>query len=170
MHIKNLKNKINNLSLVEKFFSTSIVTFLSWKALYNFLLIDSKIDLWMILNVVKSSSYLLNIFNFTTNVALNEISISGEKGILVEHGCNILKIFGIYISFIIGYPNSLRKKGLYCIIGLILLFIINIFRIASFTLIIAYYPEMWAFSHKYSSFIFFYPFIFVMWGSIIRKH
>ena len=103
MHIKNLKNKINNLSLVEKFFSTSIVTFLSWKALYNFLLIDSKIDLWMILNVVKSSSYLLNIFNFTTNVALNEISISGEKGILVKNGCNILKIFGIYIPGLLFY-------------------------------------------------------------------
>ena len=169
MHIKSLKNKINNLSLIEKFFSISIVTFLSWKALYNFLLIDSKIDLWMILNVVKSSSHFLNFFNFTTNVNLYEISIPGKKGVLLDSGCNILKIFGIYISFIIGYPSSLRKKGLYCILGLLLLFIINTFRISSFVLVTAYYPDIWFFFHKYSSFIFFYPFIFITWVSFIKK-
>ena len=168
MRIKNLRNRLGQLSKLEIFFLISIITFLLWRSLHDFVLIGSKIDLWMILNCVNSSSSFLNFFNVQTNVYLNEISIVGKKGVFVDSGCNILKIFGFYISFIFGYPSFFKKKIFYTIIGFCLLFIINIVRIASFVLVTAYFPEIWDIFHKYSSFIFFYPIIFGLWALIIK--
>ena len=94
MLTKSLKNSYNNLSLVEKFFSISIFTFLSWSLLYNFILLDSLFDLLLIKYAVKYASTVLNIFNFETKIFLNEISIAGKKSVLINSGCNILKVLG----------------------------------------------------------------------------
>ena len=40
MLIKSLKNKYRSLSLIEKFFSISVLTYLSWNLFYNFILLD----------------------------------------------------------------------------------------------------------------------------------
>ena len=169
LHIKKLRNKFNSLSLIEKFFSISITTFLSWNIIYSFLLLDSSIDSWMISYAVNCSSILLDVFNIQTEVIFNEISVIGEKSVLINSGCNILKVFGFYISFIFGYPSSLRKKVTYTIIGFILLFLMNIFRISIFVLVTAHVPEFWYLVHKYSTFAIFYPVIIVLWLLLVKK-
>ena len=169
MRIKTLKNKFDNLSSIEKFFSKSIVTFLSWNLLYNFILLDSVFDLILIKHAIKYASMVLDIFNFKTVVFLNEISIVGEKGVLINSGCNILKVFGIYISFVFGYPNLFAKKAIYSLIGFALLFLMNVLRISIFAFVTAYIPEFWPIIHKYSTFIIFYPIILGLWLLLIKK-
>ena len=169
MLTKSLKNRYNNLSLVEKFFSISLFTFLSWSLLYNFILLDSLFDLLLIKYAVKYASTVLNIFNFETKIFLNEISIAGKKSVLINSGCNILKVFGIYVSFVLGYPNYITKKIIYSLIGFSLLFLMNVIRISIFTLVTAYSPEFWSIIHKYSTFIIFYPVILYLWLLLIRK-
>ena len=169
MRIKSLKNKYGNLSLIEKFFSISVITYLSWNLFYNFILFDSVFDLLLIKYAVEYASTVLNIFNFETEVFFNEISIVGEKSILINSGCNILKVFGIYVSFVIGYPNHILKKLKYSLIGFSLLFLMNVFRISIFTLVTAYMPEFWSIIHKYSTFIIFYPVILYLWLLLIKK-
>ena len=169
MHIKSLKNKFGNLSLIEKFFLISIITYSSWSLFYNFILMDSVFDVLLIKYAVKYASTVLNIFNFETEVLLNEISLVGEKSVLINSGCNILKVFGIYVSFVLGYPNFITKKFFYSFIGFSLLFLMNVFRISIFTLATAYTPEYWVIIHKYSSFIIFYPLIFSLWLLLIKK-
>ena len=169
MLIKSLKNKYRSLSLIEKFFSISVVTYLSWNLFYNFILLDSVFDLLLIKCAVEIASIVLNIFNFETEVFLNEISIVGEKSVLINSGCNILKVFGIYLSFVLGYPNYITKKIIYSIIGFSFLFLINVIRISIFTIITAYMPEHWSIIHKYSTFILFYPIILVLWLFLIKK-
>ena len=169
MLIKSLKNKYGSLSLIEKFFSISVFTYLSWNLFYNFILLDSVFDLLLIKYAVKCASIVLNTFNFETEVFFNEISIVGEKSILINSGCNILQVFGIYVSFVLGYPNHILKKLKYSLIGFLLLFLMNVFRISIFTLVTAYIPEFWPIIHKYSTFIIFYPVILYLWLLLIKK-
>ena len=166
---KSLKNKYSRLTLIEKFFSISVVTYLSWNLFYNFILLDSILDLLLIKYAVEYASTVLNIFNFETEVFLNEISIVGEKSVLINSGCNILKVFGIYLSFVLGYPNYITKKIIYSIIGFSFLFLINVIRISIFTIITAHMPQYWSIIHKYSTFILFYPIILVLWLFLIKK-
>ena len=169
MRIKNLKNKFDTLSLIEKFFLLTLVTFLSWNLLYNFVLLDSVFDLLLIQYAIKYAALALNIFNFETAISFNEISIVGEKGVLINSGCNILKVFGIYLSFVFGYPNYITKKLFYSLIGFSLLFFMNVLRISIFTIVTAYIPLSWPIIHKYSTFIIFYPLIFGLWLLLIKK-
>ena len=169
MLIKSLKNNYSKLSLIEKFFSISVATYLSWSLFYNFILLDSVFDLILIKYAVKYASTVLNVFNFETEVFLNEISIVGKKSILINSGCNILKVFGLYVSFVLGYPNHIIKKLIYSLVGFLLLFLMNVFRISVFTIVTAYMPEYWSMTHKYSTFIIFYPIILGLWSSLIKK-
>ena len=169
MLIKSLKNKYGSLSLIEKFFSISVITYLSWNLFYNFILLDSVFDLLLIKYAVKYASTVLNVFNFETKVSVNEISIFGEKSVLINSGCNILKVFGIYLSFALGYPNYITKKIIYSLIGFSLLFLMNVIRISIFAIVTAYMPEYWSIIHKYSSFIIFYPIILGLWLLLIKK-
>ena len=169
MHIKSLKNKYSNLSLIEKFFLISVITYLSWSIFYNFILLDSVFDLLLIKYAVKYASTVLNTFNFKNEFFLNEICIINEKSVLINSGCNILKVFGIYVSFVIGYPNYITKKLIYSLIGFSLLFLMNVLRISIFTLVTAYTPEYWSIIHKYSTFIIFYPLILSLWLLLIKK-
>ena len=169
MRIKSLKNNYSKLSLIEKFFSISVATYLSWSLFYNFILLDSVFDLILIKYAVKYASTVLNTFNFETEVFLNEISIFGKKSVLINSGCNILKVFGIYVSFVLGYPNHILKKLKYSLIGFLLLFLMNVFRISIFSLVAAYIPEFWSIIHKYSTFIIFYPVILYLWMLLIKK-
>lgn len=169
MLIKSLKNKYSKLSLIEIFFLISVLTYLFWSFSYNFILLDSVFDSLLIRYAVKCASIVLNIFNFETKVFSNEISIVGEKSILINSGCNILKVFGIYVSFVLGYPNHILKKLKYSLIGFSLLFLMNVFRISIFTIVIAYIPEYWSIIHKHSTFIIFYPLILYLWFLLIKK-
>ena len=169
MLIKSLKNKYGNLSLIEKFFLISAVTYLSWSLFYYFILLDSVFDFLLIKYAVKYASTILNIFNFETEVIINEISIIGEESVIINSGCNILKVFGIYISFVLGYPNYITKKIIYSLTGFLLLFLLNVIRISIFTVVIAYIPEYWSIIHKYSTFIIFYPIILGLWLLLIKK-
>ena len=169
MRIKSLKNRYSNLSLIEKFFSISIVTFFSWSFFYNYILKDSYFDLLLIKYAVKCASFALYIFDFETNAFLNEISIFGKKGVLINSDCNILKVFGIYVSFVLGYPNYIIKKLIYSFIGFLLLFLMNVFRISIFTIVTAYIPEYWSIIHKHSAYIIFYPLILSLWLLLIKK-
>mgnify|MGYP000111703005 CR=1 FL=1 len=73
MLTKSLKNKYSSLTLVEKFFSISVVTYLSWNLFYNFILLDSVFDLLLIKYAVKYASTVLNIFNFETESEVKNI-------------------------------------------------------------------------------------------------
>ena len=169
MLTKSLKNKYSNLSVVEKFFLISVFTYLFWSFSYNFILLDSVFDLLLIKYAVEYASTVLNIFNFETKIFFFFFSIAGEKSVLINSGCNILKVFGIYASFVLGYPNHILKKLKYSLIGFLLLFLLNVFRISIFTLVTAYIPEFWPIIHKYSTFIIFYPIILYLWLLLIKK-
>ena len=126
-------------------------------------------DFLLIKYTVNYASVFLNILSFETKVFSSEISIAGEKSVLINSGCNMLKVFGIYVSFVSGYPNNITKKLIYSMVGFSLLFLANVFRISIFAIVTAYIPGFWSFIHNYSTYIIFYPVIFGLWLLLIKK-
>ena len=96
---------------MKNFFLISVFSYSLWSLSYNFILSDSVFDLFLIKYAVNCASIALNTFNFETEVFFNEISIVGEKSILINSGCNILKVFGIYVSFVFRLSESYFKKN-----------------------------------------------------------
>jgi len=83
--------------------------------------------------------------------------------IAITSGCSGLKLFYEWCILMLLYPGPWRPKTWFIPLGLIIVHLINIFRIISLAVIIVWKPDYWHFSHDYILRPFFYLIMFIMW-------
>lgn len=86
--------------------------------------------------------------------------VDGDWGSIVNEGCNAISILIIFIAFILAFYTNFKQTISYIIVSLILLFILNIFRIILLTYIYRFHSEYSKVSHDYL-------FPAVIYGSIV---
>lgn len=91
------------------------------------------------------------------------IVIDGYRGVEVLNECNALTLMSLYSGFIIAIQGPTEKRILYIAIGIVIIYVLNIFRIMAFSLATVYFQEYWDIFHEFSPFIFFYPVILTLW-------
>jgi len=156
-----LKNKISPFTI---FLLKAAGVYAAWQLFYDlFILPDSRLDAWLSVTGVKFAAAGLSFFGWNIDSAGRFISIIGNRGVEIQNGCNGIDLLGLYAGFIIAYPGNLKKRILFLIGGIGLLFIANVLRIACFTLSNFYFPDYWEPVHIYSSYIFFYPIVLILW-------
>jgi exosortase/archaeosortase family protein len=84
-------------------------------------------------------------------------------GIEVIDGCNILGILGMYICFIVAYNGPRNYMVKFLFFGAISLFTLNVVRIFLLIIIDGYFSNFFDIFYLISSYIFFHPFILLMW-------
>ncbi|MEO2186702.1 MAG: archaeosortase/exosortase family protein, partial [bacterium] len=89
--------------------------------------------------------------------------IDGYRGVEVLNGCNALTLMALYSGFIISFQGPNKKRIIYLLIGIGIIFILNVIRIMAFSLATVYFQPHWDIFHEFSSFIFFYPVILGIW-------
>ena len=137
---------------------------LSWSIIYDLnLSFIVKLDTFLSTSTVSINALIFKIFNVPIYHSSRIISLGMGNGIEVVDGCNILGILGMYICFIIAYngPRDLMVKFL--IFGAISLFTLNVVRIFLLILFNAYLTNYFKTFYLSSSYIFFHPFILLMW-------
>ena len=137
---------------------------LSWNIIYDLKLgFIVKMDTFLSTSTVSINALIFKFFNVPIYHSARVISLGSGSGIEVIDGCNILGILGMYICFIIAYngPRDLMVKFLF--FGAISLFTLNIVRIFLLILFNAYLTNYFNTFYLSSSYIFFHPFILLMW-------
>jgi exosortase family protein XrtF len=81
----------------------------------------------------------------------------------IAKNCNGLGVFFLFIAFMISFPGPLTKKLLYTIVGLLVLFNLNILRASALTVIQIYAPQYLDFNHKYTFIVIVYGSMFYLW-------
>ena len=99
-------------------------------------------------------------YEFTTK-GRNIFMGSGYVG--VHHGCSGLKQFLQWIVLMIFFYGPWKRKLWFIPCGLIIIHIVNIFRIAGLSILLNYYPQHWHFTHDYIFRPLFYIVMFGMW-------
>lgn len=135
MTIKELYNNIPNL--VRSFLIKALVILVVWKLLYGFVLEPARIPDKFLVNITGYSTQILLSF-FYKNVSVDYITsidiqsaivnIDGKKVIGIADPCNGLDVYVLFLSFLYCFPGSWKKRGLYVIIGLPYIYIINTIR------------------------------------------
>jgi len=87
----------------------------------------------------------------------------GQKGVEIQNGCNGLNLLGLYGGFIVAYPGPWKKRIMFLMVGLFILYSANVIRIAFFAVFNASLPQYWDAAHDYSSYVFFYPIVLLFW-------
>lgn len=114
-------------------------------------------------NSVWTLNRLTNL-DFTIDIGLRKIYIlNGYVG--VNYGCSGFKQFLQWIVLMTFFPGPWRNKIWFIPTGIIVVHLVNIFRISFLTVILVFgaSQETWDFAHDYILRPFFYVIMFAMW-------
>ena len=92
------------------------------------------------------SSILLNLFGQHTTVFEDTIS-SGQFSIGVKKGCDAIEPMALYVAGIVAFPALLKKKVTGLVVGLLIIFFLNILRIVALFLTGIYMPSLFDVMH-----------------------
>lgn len=81
----------------------------------------------------------------------------------IVEGCNSVSVIILFATFIFAFSNRFITTFLYIFLGSILIFILNIFRIALLTKGLYKYPEYGTFLHDILFPLVIYGIVFILW-------
>lgn len=94
-----------------------------------------------------------------------------NKGIVqIVEGCNAISVIILYLSFILAFYSGLKKTLIYILAGSVIIYILNIIRIALLAIGIYHYPEYTEFMHGTLFPVFIYGVVFLLWIFWIRNY
>lgn len=81
----------------------------------------------------------------------------------VIEGCNSISVIILFVAFIIAFPGPLKKSLLYSLAGGILIYLVNVLRIAFLTVALAKLPEQKEMLHNLVFPSIIYGLVFMLW-------
>lgn len=121
----------------------------------------------------KLSNGLLNIFGYDTESA-GDIIAGTQFRVSIKNGCDGMEATALYIVAILAFPFARTKdKALGIIQGLLILSILNLFRIAGLYMAGIHWKQGFEFLHLHGGVIIFTLIAIVLWFiwlSKIKKH
>jgi exosortase family protein XrtF len=124
--------------------------------------------------IINSADFLLNLFGFKTYKVLQDrdmqvIGIDGANGVWIGSPCNAITLFALFTVFIVAYPGNQKHKFWYIPIGILIIHLLNIFRVLALAMISFYRPDLLEFNHTYTFTFIIYGVIFLLWLIWVNK-
>jgi exosortase family protein XrtF len=125
--------------------------------------------------VANQTQWLAEILGFHTSIEQHEseLSIKFYVGDVyaarIVEGCNSLSIIILFLTFIIAFSGNLKDTIIFGLIGSIVIYIVNIFRILILSLLMYKYPEYQYFLHSLLFPTIIYGTTFLLWIIWVNK-
>ena len=119
--------------------------------------------------VAKQSNSLLNAMRFDTVLSIPEsesgmlLTINNEYRVRIIEGCNAISIIILFLSFVIAFAEGFKKTFLFLLGGIVLIYIINIVRIAILVITLYKYPQYEKLLHGVVFPGIIYGLVFLLW-------
>ncbi len=151
-------------SPVSQFILKALGIFILWYIVYElYLLPKGDLDEWVSLNIVAVSNGIIQFLGYETWTMHRIIGIYESAGIELVDGCTGISAIGLFAGFILAYPGDWKKRVSFTLIGIGVIYIVNILRIVVLVITQNEWIEFFDFTHDYSTTTIFYVVIFVMW-------
>lgn len=172
-----MQNNKTVLFFIIKFFGTYLLLFL----MYSFYLSKNQktTDVFacapITQSVAKQTDFILRTFGYNSEIKQdpNEISINlfVEKKLIAKiiEGCNAISIIILFCSFVIAFASSFKNTLIFILIGSLIIYITNIFRIAIITIAIYKYPAYQNILHDIIFPSLIYGITFLLWFVWVQK-
>lgn len=162
---------------VRFFLKRAFIAFIIWKLLYHLIL--NKIGFpnnqltaftaWGTTNLL-SLFYPHSLFSYQNGVSVKDVVGLGSLLFMdnrlilrIFPACNALELFILYIGFLFCFPSKYYRRLIFSVVGIVTIYIINIFRNAGIAFLIIEHKSWVDFAHHYVFKIIVYGFIFFMW-------
>ena len=177
--IKSLINKLNPSSrFLVLFIPLIIIWFISYHLIYSIKFTNIDYDILTSFSVVlaKQANFILESMGFETNIEIHGdmvvskiLKYKYQHGVWIGEPCNGIKIFGVFSIFILSLSSRWNFKILFIAIGIFILHLLNVIRVASLTYIAAVNPKILDFNHNITFQIIIYSAMLLLWLFFIKK-
>ncbi len=151
-------------SPVVTFILKALLIFVVWYLIYElWLLPDGRLDTWLSYNIIGNTAGILQNFGFEIFTVDRIIGIGEHPGIEIVNGCNGIAAMGLFMGFILAYPGDWKNRISFTVLGIGVIYLVNILRIITLSITQAKWPSIFDFMHDYSTTAIFYLFIFLLW-------
>ena len=124
-----------------------------------------------IIRFLGHESYVLPSNLYTDDARLSmRIWIMDESIVQVVEGCNAVSVIILFLSFILAFYSGFKKTMLYILAGAVIIYTLNVVRIALLTIGICHYPEYTDFMHGTLFPLFIYGVVFLLWIFWVRNY
>lgn len=87
----------------------------------------------------------------------------------VVEGCNAISVLILFVAFVIAFKGNLKNTLLFTIGGSLLIYVLNIVRIALISIALYHYPEYEHLIHGVLFPLFIYGVVFLLWVIWVNK-
>ena len=169
-------NKLIVIFLI-KFFGTYALLFLGYS--YYLESTQQKTNIYacspITRTVANQTEFLLNSFGYEAKVEQHPDEVSVKLIInnvymaRVVEGCNAISIIILFISFIVAFSSKFTITALYILFGSLIIYTVNIVRIAIITVAMYEYPEYQKILHDIVFPSIIYGITFLLWFIWVRQ-
>ena len=164
------------------------VLFIAWKLIYGFLLQpDRVLDGPLTMKVGGDVAWFLRkSFNSSDFQAADRISekwfegqlvsspvsrieYKGKKIMHIADSCNGLELYILYLGFLLAIPARLKRKLLFGLLGIAVIYLVNMFRCVGLAYLAIYWRDQFDFAHHYVFKVIVYGTIFLLWIGFAEK-
>jgi exosortase family protein XrtF len=111
--------------------------------------------------------------NVSVGEAINSPNVplrqDNDTIVSVFEGCNSLNVMIVFISFIVAFTGTWKKTLVFSLIGIVLIYVFNLFRVGLLFYIAKYWPNNLYFFHKYLFTGLLYAMVFFLWYLWVKK-
>lgn len=156
-------------SPVVLFIIKALAIFIAWYLVYEiWLLQDGRLDEWLSLNIVSVSTGITQLFGYEVWSVNRVIGIGENAGIELVDGCTGISAIGLFLGFILAYPGDWKNKVSFCLLGVGVIYLVNILRIVVLVVTQEEWLEFFDVTHDYSTTTIFYIVIFFLWMTWVK--
>ena len=161
------------LIFIGTFFSAYILLTLLYKLYLNGF---AATDVDGITNVVgRNVEQVMKMFNCDIQIQKScfythlEVWYNKKFTIRIVEGCNAISVIILFISFIIAFSGKLKSTLLFILAGSLLIYILNVARIALLTILLYRFPENEHILHGVVFPLIIYGLVFILWIFWVNK-
>ncbi|WP_299777276.1 exosortase family protein XrtF [uncultured Formosa sp.] len=157
------------IRFIVTFLAVYFIMSLSYKWYLDFSKTSTSQPDYITYQVAKQSQDLLNVFGYESRIALSEgeqwvrLYLNETYIIRVIEGCNAVSVIILFMAFIVAFASTFKKTVLYLLAGGILIYLVNVLRIAFISVALYYYPESEHLIHGVVFPLIIYGMVFLLW-------
>lgn len=124
--------------------------------------------------VARQSAAILEAFGYDTvlfeNIARHGVflTIKDNYTVNIVEGCNSISVIILFASFIIAFAEGFKKTFLFLLVGMVLIYIVNLVRISLLVVALYKYPEYQELLHSVLFPAVIYGMVFLLWIAWVR--
>lgn len=159
--------------LLFRFLFVAAIMYLGWFFGYEqWLAHDGRLDLALCTQITRASVGALQALGFAATVSPAQATLvlmNGQPAVIVGVPCNGLVLYALFGGFVLAFPGPWLRKLWFIPTGIVLIWGLNVLRVAALAINQYYAHQTVDFNHHYTFTFVVYGFIFGLWMLWARR-